>query len=83
MLWTHRVGNGYQASQLCSSLQVTCSDVLLLILVILTRLDTVSIQISALKTTIHPLTLTSQGPIKSTAHSVQGAIHISLSGKRP
>jgi len=81
--WTQRSGQGYLASHNWAYKRAMCSDVLFSILTSSTRLETVSMAVSALNSYGLPLTWTTHGPIKSTAHSLNGMVHISCSGRSP
>ncbi len=83
LLWTHCVGCGYRASHDYMNLLRMCNDVLLSTWTNSTRLDAVLMHVNALNLTLHPLTFTVQGPIKSIATSSQGVMCTLHSGSSP
>ena len=80
---THRMGRGYLDNHACTNLFLTWADVLLSIRINSTKLEAVSMQVSALNSTSFPCTLTFYEPIRSMATSSQGAIRRSRSGNKP
>ena len=80
---THHIGRGYLESQYWKNLDWTCAAVLLSIRINSTKLESISMQVRSLNSTMRPLNLTFHGPIKKITTSSQGAILILCSGKSP
>ena len=81
--WMHYIGHGYHESQICAYFLTIVANFLSSILTSYTRLDIVSIMVSALNSNGLSRTWIIQGPIKSTAHSSNGIDWISHSSKCP
>ncbi len=76
-------GSGITTKPALGELVMTVFGISLSTQISLTRLEAVSMQVKALNSTFLPLTLASQGPIRSMATSSQGETCTSLLGSSP